>query len=516
MGKARLRGKKAGTLVALSLACPAVPAAVATVATLLQIFTCMQCCSTFTTNAGISRHYQATGHDGQFSEPLPPRLKKRHRYSYREKRDILMDLDRVRNDVTHPHRYRATKYIAAQLGISDTSISRWKTKEVEIFAKARTRKYGNKKSISEINPRWPECEYKLYAAFLIRRRIRGRRTTYAWLRRRFLDIRRRAGHELPATYFPSRGWCSRFCKRWEITYQCRTNKHKIPIEQRIPAIQAFHQHWIYGVQRSYPQRDQKYGRFPRSQVYHMDQVPFAFAGGDKRTLNEKGAPKGCWTVGASDDDKRFLTCQVCICGDPADQDCKLELIFRNPKDGEYLAQEEHDYYDTLPGIKIRWQKKAWADSQVMLDWLVDFRGSTLHKGEVALLMDNHGSQRMDEFTTLANMLNIHPIYTPANCTDCVSPVDRNVGAWLKQRAYALQDEELEDNDEWCKEDGLSVSQKRKLCAKWLAQAWHELKTVHPHLLDSAFVDTGVCIAADGSENHKIRLRPKDELGQYDF
>jgi hypothetical protein len=138
MGKARLRGDKAGALAILALASPAA----ATVATPFKIFTCLQCCSTFTTNAGISRHYQATGHDGQFADPLPPRLEKRHRYSYRRKRDILMDLERVRNDTTHPHRYRAAKYIAVRTGISDTLISRWKKKEVEIFAKARTRKYS--------------------------------------------------------------------------------------------------------------------------------------------------------------------------------------------------------------------------------------------------------------------------------------------------------------------------------------------------------------------------------------
>ena len=131
-------------------------------------------------------------------------------------------------------------------------------------------------------------------------------------------------------------------------------------------------------------------------------------------------------------------------------------------------------------------------------------------------MDNHGSQRVDEFTTLAELLHIKLVYTPANCTDCVSPVDRNVGAWLKQRAYALQDQELDDDDAWSHEEGLSKPDKRKLCAKWLNQAWQELKTDHRHLLDSAFVDTGICIAADGSQNRLIRLRPKDEPGQYDF
>jgi hypothetical protein len=468
------------------------------------VYSCKQCCSTFTSGAGLQRHYQATGHDHARREPLPPRLNKRHRYTFKQKRDALMAIERVQSDSAHTNHHRPALFVATQLGIDKSTISRWKQDEVSIFEKARTRRYGNKRAVSYPKPVWPEEEYKLYASFLIRRRIKGRRTTYAWLRRRFLDIRRRAGHVFPANYYPSRGWCIRFCKRWEITYQCRTNKHKTPIEQRVPAIQAFHQHWIYGVQRSQPQRDAKYGRYPRNRVYHMDQVPFAFAGGDKRTLNEKGAPKGCWTIGASDDDKRFLTCQVCICGDPTDQDCKLEIIFRNPKDGEYLTQEELNYYETLSGIKVRWQAKAWADTQAMLDWLVAFRGSTLHKGEIALLMDNHGSQRVDEFCSLAELLQIQLVYTPANCTDCVSPVDRNVGKWIKTRAYQLQDEELEDNDDWSKEDGLSKPKKRMLSAKWLSQAWLELMTEQHHLLDSAMVDTGVCIAADGSENHKIR------------
>jgi hypothetical protein len=52
----------------------------------------------------------------------------------------------------------------------------------------------------------------------------------------------------------------------------------------------------------------------------------------------------------------------------------------------------------------------------------------------------------------------------------------------------VQDEELDDNDDWSQEDGLSNIQKRKLCAKWqwLNWTWEELKTEHPHLLDSAF------------------------------
>ena len=481
------------------------------------VYACLQCLAVFAAAGGLSRHYQATGHDGHVRQHLPAKFKKRHRHSFREKRDILVALEKVRSDPHHPNYHQPQKYVARCVGISESMLSKWIRKDARIYELARTRGKGKKKSEGRFNPQWPEAELRLYCHFLFRRRIQGRRVTYRWLRNKFKDIRRRAGHDVH-DWHPSRGWCSNFCRRWEISYQCRTNKHKRSIEERLPAIQAFHQHWIYGVQRSFPQRDPKYGRFPRNRVYAMDQVPFAFQSPNQRTLNEKGAPKGCWTVGSSVDTKRFLTLQLTLCGDPADQDCNLEIIFSSKSGGEQMPQEEKDYYAAqFPDINIRWQAKAWADSPVMMDWLMDFREQTLAKGEVALLMDNHGSQRIDEFRTTAELMNVNVVYTPANCTDCVSPVDRNVGKWIKDRAYQLQEDEL-DTDDWDGDEALSTGDKRKLSVKWIAQAWRELRddVNRQHLLDSCFVDTGVCIACDGSENSKIKLYPNAQLGEYDY
>jgi hypothetical protein len=491
---------------------------VATAARLVGLFSCMVCLANFTSGANLSRHIQCTGHanPGADDIPLPEERGRRHRYSFRRKRDILIDVYAIESNLSHPYYHCAAKFVALRERISEGCISKWRAKRVLIYECARTRQYRNKKSLSKPGPAHPEAELRLYAYFLIRRRIRGRRVTYAWLQRRYHDIRRRElGHDVRG-WFPSRGWCVRFCKRWEITYQCRTNKHKQSIEERTPAIRAFHQYWLYAVQRSFPQRDPKYGRFPRNRVYAMDQVPFSFSGCDARTMNEKGAPKGCWLIGASEDDKRFLSLQVTLCGDPRDQDCPLEIIFRSDSGGAAMSEEEHAYYAQLPDLSIKWQSKAWADSTIIMDWLMSFRRWTLHKGEVALLMDNLGSQRIPAFRVLAELMGIELVYTPANCTDCVSPVDRNVGKWLKTRAYQLQDIELEANEEWSssvEEGGLTKPQKRMLCAKWLNQAWQELKLEY-HLLDSCFVDTGVCVACDGSEEHMIRLRPKDKPGLY--
>jgi hypothetical protein len=183
--------------------------------------------------------------------------------------------------------------------------------------------------------------------------------------------------------------------------------------------------------------------------------------------------------------------------------------------------QEKEYYEQFPNLKVRWQPKAWADESIMFDYMVDFRRQTLHKGDVAILLDNHGSQQTDRIRNLMHVLDMEAVYTPPNCTDCVSPVDRNIGVWLKHRVYKMQNDELDmpENRNWplpAKEGGLTAAQKRMHTARWMAQAWEEFKKSEQHNCRSAFVDTGVLIAADGSENHLIKLWPKAPAGHYKF
>ena len=88
---------------------------------------------------------------------------------------------------------------------------------------------------SKFNPRWPEAEFELYMAFIYRRRYQALRVTRSWLERNFKHIRHLHGHDVDG-WTPSEGWYGRFYKRWEITSQCRTEKKKFSIEERLPVI----------------------------------------------------------------------------------------------------------------------------------------------------------------------------------------------------------------------------------------------------------------------------------------
>jgi hypothetical protein len=350
----------------------------------------------------------------------------------------------------------------------------------------------------------PKAELELYARFVWRRRYQRLATHRDWLRDNMAEILRRDGN--PAKY-PSPGWCSAFCRRWSITSQCRTNKHKQSVQERLPAIRKFHTWLIYGLQRSEPQRDDKYGRIPPRLMYHMDQVPLPFSSGSKKTLNMTSEQCSIRDPVGSGGDKRFCTLQVTICAQPDTQRVKLEIIFRGQ--GKTLSREERAHYAALPNITIRWQKKAWADERITMEYLESFRKATLDQGEVLLGMDNHGAQLTPVCRLFYQLMGILPVFTPANCTDCVSPVDHHVGQCLKLKIGARYQASLEKNRALWEQDaadgGLSTSRKRMLVATWTAEAWEEVCRDHHVMIRQAFVETGFLVAKDGSENGLIKL-----------
>lgn len=485
------------------------------------LLVCMDrnCRRMFKRECDRSRHYQCSGHS-TFNCPLPDKkVKRRIRPTFREKRDYILDvLAWARKEGGDEHKGR--QHVSARTGIRVDLLRKWMRQRERIFKLAQTRKQGGARSDVVVLGTWHEQEIQLYVKFIYRRRYQGLRVTRKWLRRNFKYTRAEAGHNVDG-WFPSKGWCSRFCKRWEITSQCRTNKKKYSIEERLPKIQGFHQYWILTVQGTGEQRCPKYGRYPASHIYTMDQVPMPFSSSSKRSMNEKGAPRGNRFTAASEDDKRFCTIQVTLCANNDDNNIPIELIFASDSYGEAMSNEEHEFYARYPNVKVRWQRKAWADELICLDYIIDLRTHTAAKGDIALIMDNHSAQSTERLQNFMQMFDINYVYTPAGCTDCVSPIDRNVGVWLKNRVYEMQEDEMDQpgNDCWAlpsKHGGLTKKEKRMLVVRWMSQAWEDMKRDRPELLTAAWVQSGCLVAKDGSENHLIKLYPGQPEGAYSY
>jgi hypothetical protein len=346
-----------------------------------------------------------------------------------------------------------------------------------------------------------------------RRRDLGRRVSGKWLRKVYK--KRCAAQGFPV--HAGRGWLRGFLKRWRISQQCRTNKKCTPIAERQTWIQAFHVAWIYGIQWAGLARCPKYGRFPADCIFHMDQVPIQFSGSNKRTYSSIGDRSGCrlGDPSGSDAGKRFATLQLTIRAE-GDQVCNLEIYFKSLKATEEVDQVELDHYASIPNCRIRFQKKAWADEGVILDYLQDFREDTQHLGEVLLGMDRHGSQKTPLVREFMEYMDIFPLYTPPECTDVISPCDHHIGRHLQRLIADKYEKAYDENQHDWDNGGIETFDKRMLFATWASEAWTDLCTNNKHLIKNAFVETGFLLARDGSENHLIKLQNWNSEHPYEF
>jgi hypothetical protein len=463
------------------------------------------CNRIFRSPCHLGRHHRAQAHGPQ----LPPYKNKRKRssYTFRRKRDTLLELDAL--IATNLYDFPMT-VLADRLNINKSELSRWNNKRNKIFAMARSSGNSRLRKQREDGGRFPAAEAALYGEFLWRRRYLRRKTTKHWLRVRMRYIVQRDHAGAVGAFNASEGWCSNFCRRWRISSQCRTNKHKQSVTDRLPAIRKFHQWLIYGLQRSEPERCPKYGRFPPNRMYHMDQVPLPFSPGSERTLNMIGEACEMLQPGGSSSTKRFCTLQVTMCAEADGDQPKIEIYFSTA--GSRLSAQEKALYKSLPNVNIRWQPKAWCDERVAMEWLLYFRGATMAQGEILLGMDNHSAQTTAQCRAFMDLTGIEVALTPSNCTDCTSPVDCNVGQSVKLKIAKLYEADFSHNpDRWelpKREGGLTNSAKRMLVAQWVSTAWQDISTNNKGLIRSAFVKTGFLLAKDGSENHLVQLWKK--------
>jgi hypothetical protein len=371
-------------------------------------------------------------------------------------------------------------------------------------------------------PDYPDCEDELYVRFLFRRTARGFPCNHYWLQKEFENI---LDEVTPTGYTGrrySKGWAVRFCVRYSITTQAKNNIKAHDQLDRLEAIRGFHRFLIMSLQQSAPQLDTKYGRFSPERILHVDQVPLPFASDRTKTLNPRGA-KSCRIAGVNTSglEKRQATLQLWICALGKRQYIKPTIIFRGGRGPRSKVpwDQEKALYDSLDNIRVAFQQNAWADEIFCQQEILQVAGDIADAGiagEVLIGMDNHSAQRTPGMLALYTELGMVPVFTAANCTDCISPVDHHIGRYIQAHMGRSYDVEIEKRpDIWiatAEEQELDdpacrgAMARRMLMAQWLSAAWTELCANKSHMIDSAFVKTGFLVAKDGSEDHLIDIQ----------
>ena len=379
---------------------------------------------------------------------------------------------------------------------------------------------------------FPGEEDELYIRFLGRRIVKGYPCNQFWLKLEFGRVLRESKPDGWDFFKFSNTWASNFCRRYNISNQCAYNSKAKDVVEREELIKQFHvllQHW----QASGPRRCPKYGRFTPRLMFHVDQIPLPFASGCRRTLNpvNSGSCRIC-APSTSGLEKRQATLQLWICADITNpQPIRPAIIFRGSRGGRLPKARESALYDSLVNICVHFQKCAWADGDFCMENLLNVNSDLAAAGympneEILAGMDNHAAQRTPAMMQAYADLGMHPLFTPAGCTDCVSPIDHHVGRFIQNFMSRRYDDEIQRNpDAWMAVDESeeledphcrSAETRRMLLAQWLSDAWTDLQLNHGHLLRSAFVQTGFLVAMDGSEDRLIKLQGWVKAEPYKF
>ena len=370
-----------------------------------------------------------------------------------------------------------------------------------------------------LRARFPDQETKLHEKFC-ERRDEGWKCGGRWLKAKmkyFLRKDKLNGYE---NFKASDHWFTNFKRRYEISFRAASNKKSKSTEERLPQVRNFHR-TAKAFRTPPPQADPKYGRFPASATYHMDQVPLEFGGMFNKTYAKKGSKRVRIRGTRYNLEKRQATLQLCFGAET--QDVNPGLIFRltpfTDKRGKVhskkpLTKPIQKEFDKLkrkyPNVNLYAQKKAWADTNVSLDWLDDFRKEA-SKEEKLLGMDNLGAQCDPKFKAFAReKANSLLLYTPEDCTDICAVTDHGLGKMVKDKVKGRFDEDFEeDPDKWVDQGGLSAADRRELYVKWLSESWKEVQAERQPQITKAFQRCGMLNAVDGSEDHLIKVEGYD-------
>ena len=121
-----------------------------------------------------------------------------------------------------------------------------------------------------------------------------------------------------------------------------------------------------------------------------------------------------------------------------------------------------------PRVTVYFQPKAWADSDVIRAWHVDFDRATeaaANGKPRAITLDNLSSQLPKTIGQRAKRKNgTKFVYTPANCTDLCAVIDGGIGAYIKMRMAKsfLEDSESSEKRMYEWSDGKVDAKERRV------------------------------------------------------
>jgi transposase-like protein len=454
--------------------------------------------------------------------------RRRKRYTYEDKAEALDGLAAGLD----------AEAVAANLGVSPSNISRWKSNADEIYDAAgdacRKKLLGDAGRKGGRTARWPAMEAELVSD-IKKLRARGRNLSLRWLRVRSRQIYDALYPEHAGTFMASRSWRRRFIKRSNLVRRKKTNSKRKPVEERLPKIRIWHgklARMLHRTARGAAARgaaaagadeaagadgqggagaagvhvDEKWGLYPPERRANLDQVPGPFAPNLGPTLEFRGTKKVVVVQPGNGLEKRQFTFNVCFLPRAAQQP-PLGILFRGT--GARISRSELAAYDKR--VMVSFQKKAWMDRPQALEWLrrvwKPYTDKIAPDDNWLLFLDNLDAHVKGDFRPqLKEVANTLAWLLEPDATDFIQAVDAGAGRETVRLFGEAQDKWLDvaDNLERWESGHLSASERRVLTTIWAGDAWDAFCASHfARARWRYFEKTGLLMTLDGTDDDKI-------------
>ena len=399
---------------------------------------------------------------------------KRHRYTLKEKYDIIEKCEETIADERYPEIRNATQYFQHQYRNHDTA-----HKFVCLYGKWNRPKHRERmvdsilgKNFASIGRKtrspYHHMENVLYAD-IVKKRKSGHHVSNTFIRIRAIVLLKQMQEEgIPAyqntEFKASNGWRTRFIRRRKLKYRRRKCGKQKSANSHVPQFLDFLQRLRFNIIVPLPEDTSEsiWGRFPPCRRYNMNQVPLPFVVSQEFTFTLQEDSNVHITCPSKALRKRQWTMHVVVnAGEGDDGHAWVDLVTKGS--GKRIKAEEKARYHK--GVDMYWQKNAWVDTKVMIELASKFvREKKRRHGNdwVVLFAGNLSAHLAPQVKKIFGDNKVLLIFFPPGMTEIVQPIDAGYGRSLRAGIGRELDLWLMDAENLLKWEGKMTAMERRI------------------------------------------------------
>jgi hypothetical protein len=242
--------------------------------------------------------------------------------------------------------------------------------------------------------------------------------------------------------------------------------------------------------------------FPKSRILNLDEIPLPFEFLDGYTYDIIGTKAVDAKTSRSGWGKRQATLILYIFAD-GEPRLRPTLIFHGQ--GNVAVAERAAYH---PDVVVEFDKEACNNEDLFPHWIDKQLQPTL-EGDTMLVMDVASFHKTD--TVRARLQKELPAYVlpamiPGGLTCLLQPLDTAVNSMFKKLLQDAVDQYISNWEKEHQGQAWAVKDKRIMMTNVVAKVWHTVCTEKQDLIVKSFIDTGIAIRPDGSQNHLVNIK----------